>query len=199
MKSLKTTMIVLSTIALTAVTAACAPTSRDQATNPDQPNADLQSDQNVAQSRSTVSTLDQQFANQAAEAGLAEVQLGQLAVQRASSSEVKEYAQEMVQDHTQANNELQQLAAQKGITLPQSLNQQHQTARTNLSNLSGEAFDRAYMDLMKQDHAKVVSLFQQQANQGQDPELRNWAAKTLPALQEHAQTAQSTAKETAEQ
>ncbi|MGI0485074.1 DUF4142 domain-containing protein [Pantanalinema rosaneae CENA516] len=194
--SLKTTFVVLSTIALAATTAACAPNNRDQTTTPDQPGATLQSDQTDAQTRNTLSALDQQFANQAAEAGLAEVELGQLAVQRAGSSEVREYAQEMVQEHTQANDELKQLATQKGITLPQTLNQQHQTAKTNLSNLSGAAFDRAYMDLMRQDHAKVVSLFQQQASQGQDPELRNWAAKTLPTLQEHAQEAQSIANNT---
>lgn len=197
MTLLKTTIAVLSTIAVAAATSACAPNNNEQAANPDQPDATLQSDQTVAQSRSTISTLDRQFASQAAEAGLAEVQMGQLAVERASNDEVKEYAQEMIQEHTQANNELKQLAAQKGITLPQTLNQQHQTAKANLSNLSGEAFDRAYMDLMKQDHAKVVSLFQQQANQGQDLDLKNWAAKTLPNLQEHNQMAQSVENETA--
>ncbi|WP_432807797.1 DUF4142 domain-containing protein [Pantanalinema sp. GBBB05] len=198
MTLLKTTIAVLSTIALAAATSACAPNNNERAANPDQPNATLQSDQTVAQSRSTISTLDNQFANQAGEAGLTEVQLGQLAVERAGSSEVKQYAQEMIQEHTQANNELKQLAAQKGITLPQTLNQQHQTAKANLSSLSGAAFDRAYMDLMKQDHAKVVSLFQQQANQGQDPDLKNWAAKTLPTLQEHKQMAQSVSNDVTE-
>jgi putative membrane protein len=193
MTPLKTTIAILSTIALATATSACAPNNNEQATNRDQPNATLQSDQTVAQSRSTVSTLDSQFANKAAEAGLAEVQLAQLALQRGSSNDVKEYAQDMVKDHTKANNELKQLAARKGITLPQTLNQQHQTAKANLSKLSGASFDQAYMDLMNQDHAKVVSLFQQQADQGQDPDLKNWANKTLPTLKEHKQMAQSTA------
>ncbi|MEH1967746.1 DUF4142 domain-containing protein [Nostoc sp.] len=141
--------------------------------------------------QNTLSDSDRQFVTQAAEGGLAEVELGQLASQKAVKNEVKKFGQHMVQEHTQANNELKQLAAQKGVTLPTQLNEEHSKVRADLSKLSGAAFDQAYMNQMVKDHVKTVSLFQSEAEQGQDQDLKAWATKTLPTLQEHLQSARS--------
>lgn len=139
---------------------------------------------------------DQQFVTKAAQGGMAEVQLGQLAAQRAASNDVKQFGQRMVKDHTQANNQLKQLAQQKGITPPQDMGDEHKATMARLSNLSGAEFDREYMNHMVEDHTEDVSLFQREAQQGQDPDLKALAAKTVPTLQEHLQMARSIAGNT---
>lgn len=132
-----------------------------------------------------ISAVDEQFVLKAALGGMAEVELSQLALRRANSNEVKQYAQRMVQDHTQANAKLSQLAAQKGVTLPTSIDAQHQTIKRQLEQMRGRRFDQAYMRVMEADHAKTVALFQNQAQRGQDPDLKTFATTTLPKLQGH--------------
>lgn len=137
---------------------------------------------------------DKKFMTEAAHGGLAEVQLGQLVLQRGGTSNaVKEFAQRMVQDHTKANNQLQQLATQKGVTLPTSIGKENRKVKQKLSKLSGASLDRAYIKHMVEDHQKDVSSDQRQAQQGQDPDLKAFAAQTLPILQEHLQLARSIA------
>src|SRR4051812_9684826 len=101
-----------------------------------------------------VSSADKTFATEAAHGGLAEVQLGQLALQKASSPQVKGFAQRMVTDHTQANQDLMQLAKSENLTLPTQLDPKHKSEMERLSALSGNAFDAAYMQQMVQDHQK---------------------------------------------
>ncbi len=191
------TMVTLAAIALATATA-CGNAGSNQAANQTdqttQPSTIPQANQTT--SDTAIPLTDQEFVTQAAQASLAEVQLANLAQQRASSDEVKEYARKMVQDHTKANNELKQLAAQKQLTVPTTLDAKHQAAKAQLSGLSGEPFDNTYMSLMQQDHANVVALFQQQSNQGQDADLKNWAAKMVPTLQAHGEMAQKTDAET---
>ncbi|MDZ7963063.1 MAG: DUF4142 domain-containing protein [Aulosira sp. DedQUE10] len=143
--------------------------------------------------QNNLSSLDRHFMTEAAQGGLAEVQLGQLASQRGANNTVKQYGQRMVQDHTQANSQLQQLAKQKGVTLPKSLNSEHQQVKQQLTKLSDRNFDRQYMNHMVQDHEKTVSLFQREAQEGQDADVKAFATQTLPTLQEHLQQAQSIA------
>ncbi|MFN6569310.1 DUF4142 domain-containing protein [Dendronalium sp. ChiSLP03b] len=145
----------------------------------------------TASGQNTLSSSDRQFMNEAAQGGLAEVQLGQLASQRGASNAVKQFAQRMVQDHTQVNNQLKQLATQKGVTLPTSIDSTHQQVQQRLSKLSGTNFDREYMNEMLKDHEKDVSAFQTEAQQGQDPDVKALAAQALPTLQEHLQQARS--------
>jgi putative membrane protein len=127
----------------------------------------------------------------AAQGGMAEVELSQLASQRAASNEVKQFAQQMIQDHTRANNKLSQLAKQKGVTLPTEMDAQHKALRTQLEKISGRSFDQQYMNAMETDHAKTVALFQSQTQQGQDPDVTAFAATTLPKLQQHWQMARA--------
>jgi putative membrane protein len=98
----------------------------------------------------------------------------------------------MVGDHTKANAELKALAQRKGLTLPTELDAKHKQTRDTLAALSGAAFDRAYMDAMRKDHHQAVSDFRQQSMSGTDAEIKGWAAKTLPTLQEHMQLADRT-------
>ncbi|MEH2151065.1 DUF4142 domain-containing protein [Nostoc sp.] len=141
--------------------------------------------------QNTPSSSDKQFMTEAAQGGLAEVQLGQLASKRGTSNAVKQYGQRMVTDHTQVNNQLKQLATQKGVTLPTSLDSKNKQVLQSLSKLSGTKFDRQYLNQMLQDHEKDVSAFETEAQQGQDPDVKAFAAQTLPTLQEHLQEVRS--------
>ena len=128
----------------------------------------------------------QQFATQAAEGGLAEVQLSQLARQQASSAEVRQFAERMLEDHTKANAELQAIAKQKGMTLPRTLNEEHVSTMKTLQTKTGAEFDAAYMAAMKKDHVKTIALFQAANGPSfDDAALKAFASKTLPVLQEH--------------
>lgn len=139
-----------------------------------------------------LSASDRKFVMNAAMGGMAEVSLGQLAVQKASSADVRQFGQRMVDDHTKANDNLKQVAAQKGLTLPTALDAKHQADMDKLSKLSGDAFDRAYMKDMVKDHQQDTKEFQNEANKGQDADIKSFASTTLPVLQEHLSMAQST-------
>jgi len=121
----------------------------------------------------------------AAQGGMAEVHLAQLAQQKASSNAVKQYANMLEEDHTKANNELRQVAQQKGVDLPADLDPKHQAEMQRLQGLSGDQFDRAYIKMMVQDHKKDVKEFQRQSERGMDSDVKAFASKTLPTLQKH--------------
>ncbi len=138
-------------------------------------------------SPNSLSSRDSNFVMQAAQNGMLEVQLGKLAVQRGSSAGVKQYGQQMVEEHTQKNQELMQLAMQKGMEVPTEMSSQNKALGDRLSGLSGTSFDTAYKQAMIDSHNQAIALFQAQSQQGQDPELKAWATKTLPNLQAHLQ------------
>jgi putative membrane protein len=133
---------------------------------------------------------DQEFVREVAAGNMAEVELGQLASQRASRDAVKQFGQRMVTDHGRASQELSDLARQKGWNVPQSLDAKHQALRDRLASLSGPEFDRAYMDEMVRDHNKDVATFEAYAPRASDAELKAWIEKTLPTLREHRAMAQ---------
>jgi putative membrane protein len=137
---------------------------------------------------------DQHFVMEAANGGMAEVELGKLAADKASSDEVKKFGQRMVDDHGKANDELKKLAENKNITLPTAPDAKHKATIDRLSKLSGEAFDRAYMQEMLKDHRKDVSEFRTESKSGKDADVKAWAAKTLPTLEEHLKLAQDANK-----
>jgi putative membrane protein len=132
---------------------------------------------------------DAQFARKAGEGGLEEVQLGKLAQQNGQSQAVKDFGERMVRDHSQANDQLKQVASQENIRVPRALRGQAQTTYTQLSSLNGAAFDQAYARDMIRDHEKDIAEFKQEANSGSDPNLKNFAAQTLPTLEEHLKLA----------
>ena len=139
------------------------------------------------------SSSDNEFVTKAAGGGLAEVQLGQFAAQKASNPDVKQFAQKMVDDHSRANDELKNVASQKNVTLPTDLPPEEQQLRDRLQNMSGQEFDRTYMRHMVQDHVKDVAEFQREATRGQDSDVKQFASKTLPVLQQHLKMARQVA------
>ncbi|HLL12961.1 MAG TPA: DUF4142 domain-containing protein [Rubrivivax sp.] len=139
-----------------------------------------------------LSRADRKFVEEAAQAGMAEVEHGNLAAQRATNPQVKQYAQRMVQDHTKSNDELKTIASARGITPPTAMDRKHHRAMEKLGKANGAEFDREYMKHMVDDHKKTVSLFEKQAKSGKDGDLKSFAVKTLPILQEHLALAQST-------
>lgn len=136
---------------------------------------------------------EMKFAQNAAMAGMAEVKLGQLALEKSNNDDIKKFAQMMVDDHTKANDELKSMAQSKSIELPTDIGK-HQKDYDKLSKLSGTEFDKEYADGMVKDHKEVVSMFEKEANKGDDPDTKAWAAKTLPTLQMHLQHAQDLQK-----
>jgi putative membrane protein len=144
-------------------------------------------------SPSQVAPSDKKFVREAAQGGMAEVELGKLATEKASSDEVKKFGQRMVDDHTKAGNELKQIAGEKGIVVSQQLSAKDKMTKDRLSKLSGEQFDKAYMADMVKDHTQDVADFQKEVNSGADSDVKNFAAKTLPTLQDHLREAKQIA------
>jgi putative membrane protein len=134
------------------------------------------------------STADTSWLVQAAEANLAEIEAGRLAESKASNSEVKQFGQHMVDDHSKANAELGDLAHKKGLTLPTRPGEMHTKAAADLADLNGADFDRKYMDMMVTDHEKAVSLFESHTD-ASDADVKAFAEKTLPTLRHHLQMA----------
>jgi len=135
---------------------------------------------------------DRTFDAKAAQGGLAEVQLGNLAIERGMNQRVKDFGRRMVNDHTKINNELQSVATSQGVTLPTTVDAADQAEMTHLSSLSGAAFDRAYMEYMVNVHKQDIAGFEHEANHGNDPQMRAFASKTLPILNEHLKLAEQT-------
>jgi putative membrane protein len=134
-------------------------------------------------------TPDASFVREAAADSTAEVEHGRLATQNASSADVKQFAQRMVDDHSKANAELKGIASTKQLTIPAELTGKHKAMQDKLSKLKGAEFDKAYMAHMVTAHQQAVSLFEREAKTGKDEELKAWAQKTLPTLQEHLKMA----------
>lgn len=143
---------------------------------------------------SMMSNEDKEFVTKAGMGGLAEVQMGNLALQKAASADVKAFAQRMVSDHSNANAELAQFATTKGLALATELSGEHQAAYEHLNGLSGAEFDKAYMTHMVEDHEKDVAEFDKASTSATDTDLKAWAGKTLPTLKEHLELAKTTAR-----
>lgn len=147
----------------------------------------------MSKGTSQLSSSDRGFIMKAAEGGMAEVQLGQLATQNGSSEDVKKFGQRMVDDHTKANDQLKQLAESKGVQIPSDLSAKDKAAKDKLSKLNGAEFDRAYMKDMVQDHTKDVSEFRKESTSAKDSDVKSFASQTLPTLEDHLKQAKSIA------
>jgi len=176
--------------AIGAAQSSAQPTGKPQTTKPEtakpQPSTQAPAGSKAA---SGLAAADQAFAKQAAAGGMAEVDLGKLAATKATNADVKQFGQRMVDDHGKANDELKSWASQKNVNLPSDLDAKHKAEHARLEKLSGEAFDRAYMTSMVADHNKDVADFQRESKAAKDPDLKAWATKTLPTLQDHQKSA----------
>jgi putative membrane protein len=144
----------------------------------------------TAQKSAAVSASDRKFITEAAQGGMAEVKLGNLALKNAQSTDVKSFGQHMVEDHSKANEELTGLAKSKNVTLPADVKPSDKALYNRLAKLHGTAFDKLYISEMVKDHKKDVSEFQHASTTAKDAELKAWAGKTLPTLEHHLQMAQ---------
>jgi putative membrane protein len=130
------------------------------------------------------------FVEKAAMGGMAEVELSKLALQKSKNEEVITFANHMVTDHTQANNDLKSIATSKNLQIPADLDAKHKAAIAELSKKNGADFDRAYAQQMAKDHDKTVALFNAASSASAvDPQLQAFARKTLPTLKHHDQLA----------
>ena len=139
----------------------------------------------------SLATPDNNFIMQAAAGGVGEVAFGELAERRSSNPAVRQFAQQMIAEHTAANRELIAIAGRKGVIPPTTLDPGRVNASRQLSTLTGATFDQQYMAQQVQDHELQLALFRQQAQSGTDPELRAFAAKYLPAVEAHTQMARA--------
>ena len=158
-----------------------------------QSNAGSTMERNKTQKTDATHTMraDENFVAKAARGGMAEVEFGKLAAERAESPDVKRFGQKMVDDHSKANDELKSIAEKKSFTVPAAMDAKDKAEYNRLSKLRGAAFDRAYMKHMVNDHRTDVSEFQYEARAGVDPDVRSFASKTLPTLQDHLKMAET--------
>jgi putative membrane protein len=161
-------------------------TSTNKAATPD---TAAQSNSGAATS-SPSSNSEQDFVTKAAQGNSAEIELGKIAAAKSKNPNVKQFAQMMVKDHTTALNELQELAQSKNLNFNDDLPDDAKALQTKLSSDTGKQFDKDYMDSMVEDHQKDVQEFTDKSQNAKDPDVKQWASKTLPVLQKHLEKAQ---------
>jgi putative membrane protein len=138
---------------------------------------------------SQFSTKDTKFIKTALVGGQMEVSLGQLATVKGTDQSVKDFGNKMVADHQKAGDELKSLVTQKGAQIPEVPDQNQSWMAKHLQKLDGAEFDKMYIEHMVKDHNEDIAAFESEAKDGDDGDLKNWAAKTLPMLQEHLKLA----------
>lgn len=148
------------------------------------------SNTNLGDSRNS-SEADAKFLKKAAQGGMAEVKLSELAEKNASKAEVKEYAAMMIADHTGANTKVAALAKSKGVELPTELDRKHQGIHDELKDKKGSDFDDEYVKVMIADHKMTSKLFEKQAENGDDEEIKALANNILPTLKAHLKAAEA--------
>ncbi len=166
------------------------PSSADNNSNPPAaPSSSSNTEASNTNKESSLSSSDQHFIMEAAKGNKAEVELGQVVAQKATNPQVKRFAEMMVKDHTQALNQLQQLAEKKNVTLPSELPDDAKDLESKINSASGSEMDKTYMDGMVDDHQKDVQEFKDAAKDVQDKDVKQYASSTLPTLQQHLQKA----------
>ncbi|MBD8064429.1 DUF4142 domain-containing protein [Devosia sp. PTR5] len=126
-----------------------------------------------------------EFATMAAPSNMFEIESSKLALERATSEDVKTFAQQMIDDHSKAGEAMKAAASQDGVTPPSELDQKHQEMLDQVSRAEGDAFDAAYVAAQVQAHDEAVALFEGFANTGENSALKQFAETTLPTLQQH--------------
>jgi putative membrane protein len=138
--------------------------------------------------------IDQQtkdFTADAATGGMMEVESGKIAEQNAQSKSVKDFGEMMVEDHTKVNDNLKNIASQKNIDLPASVTDNQRKDIYKLSKKTGSNFDKAYVDMMVEDHKKDIEAFKKAEGNISDNDIKNFILNTLPILQKHLDSIQA--------
>jgi putative membrane protein len=147
-------------------------------------------DEQAGEQKGQLSERDYKFLKEAVRGNQTEIQLGELARQKGNSQSVKNFGERMVTDHSKALDELKAIASQKGATLPATLSHGERSSLDKLQKATGKDFDKDYASDMVKDHKKDVKEFQDAAEDLKDPDVKAFASKTLPTLQEHLRMAQ---------
>lgn len=146
---------------------------------------DMKAPSTETSTKGQASATDTTFMKTLAQGGVAEVEAGKMATKKANDPAVKQFAQQMVEDHTKNNEELKALARKSGVTLPTTPGRQLQSQQSKLEDNNGVTFDSAYIKDQVQDHQKTVQLLEQEIQSGHDPAVRQFAQETLPVVQHH--------------
>jgi putative membrane protein len=172
------------------------PAAQTQQTQP-QPYPSSSSMQDSAPNSGDVGQVmkDKIFLRKAAQGGMAEVKLGQLAAQKGSSEDVRAFGQRMVDDHTKLNNDMAPVADSMGVRLPKDLSKEDQAEYDKLSSLSGNDFDMEYLSFMVKDHHKDLREFRQEAASTTDPTLQTAVANATKVIHEHTMMVDKLARE----
>ena len=159
------------------------------------PSASQSKETSSRASQAKLNQADERMLKQLAQAHLAEIALGKLAQDKAQSSEVKTFAKKMLDDHTKANDELKQLAQSKGVSLPVEADRPQQSVEKKLAALSGEKFDRQYMNhestrALKDTHRLLERIH----SKSEDADLKTYASKIIATVKTQQQLANDTRK-----
>jgi putative membrane protein len=141
------------------------------------------------------SPVDKLFVKKALEGGIAEVQLGQLTLQKSNNDQVKQFAQKMIDDHTKLGDQMKPVAQQVGVAVPTEPSKKDKATMAKLQALSGSAYDQAYIKDMVKDHKQDLGEFQMEASSGQDPAVKDAASQGSQVISQHLQMAQQLAKD----
>jgi putative membrane protein len=150
---------------------------------------------NGMQAAGQTSALDKMFVRKAMQGGMAEVQLGQLTLQKTDNDQVKQFAQRMIDDHTKMNDQMKPVAQQLGVDVPGEISKKDRATIAKLQGLSGSAYDQAYIKDMVKDHKQDLSDFQMEASSGQDQTVKDAASQGSKVIAQHLQMAQQMAKD----
>ncbi len=153
---------------------------------------EVTTEQNEIKKDSANTANDATFAIAAADGGMIEVKLGQLAQNNGSSAKVKEMGKMMETDHSKAGDELIVWAMKHGVSLPTEMSADKQARYNSFTSKKGVAFDKAYASFMIEDHEMDIQAFKKQADEGSNSELKSWAAGKLPLLEHHLEMAKTT-------
>jgi putative membrane protein len=158
-------------------------------------NPSMDSPTNGMQASGQASPLDRMFVAKAMQGGKAEVELGQLTLQKSQNEQVKQFAQRMIDDHTKLNDQMKPVAQQLGVTVPNQVSKKDKQTMAKLQALSGPAYDQAYIKDMVKDHKQDLSDFQMEASSGQDQTVKDAATQGSQVIAQHLQMIQQIAKD----
>jgi putative membrane protein len=131
--------------------------------------------------------MDRMFVENALKGGMAEVQLGQLALQKSSNDDVKQFAQRMIDDHTKLGDQMKPIAQQIGVKIPDAPSKKDQATLAKLRALNGDAFDKAYVKDMVKDHKADLDDFKMEAQNGSNPQVKDAASQGSQIISQHLQ------------
>ena len=175
---------------------ACNNESKDSVDKADSINKSKMDSGNASTNTQTITTDEESssFLVKAANGGMTEVQLGELAESKGKDAKVKDFAAMMVHDHSAANEKVKGIAAQRNVTLPTAISDENKSKFDDLSKKSGSDFDKAYMNAMVKDHQSTLDMFQSAADKVKDTDVKTFINNTIPTVKNHLDSAKAIQK-----